>query len=359
MTTSAVNPNPFLATTSQSADSRQGTSKANDPGDQTGFNAALQSRVGQQNNVPQKTSTTQPADKADDKKTDGTASDGLQQQIDAWMALLQSAQLPIQLPQTTTADATNAKLDDTLQLLTGGGDGKSKKDVGAIDLGKLLSADQAQAKTEDFAVLGKSLPGGGEKSSTQDNSADDFSGQLSQQRLAQLQLSQNTNETQSAKQVVASHTVQEPVGDNRWGDAVAQRVSLMLGRQEQQLEMQLNPPHLGPMEVKLSMAADQASVIFTSQHANVREALAAATPRLTSLLADQGITLTNVQVASDSLNQQAQQQANQFQQQSDSQRNGRAGFSGWGDDGKPVAVQISHLTDIKLPVARGGLNLYV
>jgi flagellar hook-length control protein FliK len=158
-----------------------------------------------------------------------------------------------------------------------------------------------------------------------------------------------------AKQTVARHTVSETVGEKGWGEAVAQRVSLMLGRQEQKLEMQLNPPNLGPMEVRLSLGGEQASVVFASQHAGVREALAAATPRLTALLADQGIVLTNVQVASDSLNQQPFQQA--FQQHAGEQGRARQGMTAGqaADDD----VKIRELGAVRMPVARSGVSLYV
>lgn len=156
---------------------------------------------------------------------------------------------------------------------------------------------------------------------------------------------------------MAAHVVAEPVGNSRWGEVVAQRVSMMLGRQEQQLQMQLNPPHLGPMEVQLTMGKEQATIVFTSQQASVREALAAATPRLTALLADQGITLTNVQVASDSLNQHNQQQAAQ-QQASGGHRQRGARDAGLFDLA-PADIGVVNLGEIRVPVARSGVSLYV
>lgn len=165
---------------------------------------------------------------------------------------------------------------------------------------------------------------------------------------------------QSQPQVTIHAVIDEPVGHARWGDVVAQRVSLMLGRQEQQMEMQLNPPNLGPMEVRLTLGADQASVVFASQHAAVREALAAATPRLTTLLAEQGIQLVNVQVASDSLQQHMQQQA---RQQSDS---GAQQGQGWTqhslfDQAATTlpAEAVSSMAGVHLPLARSGVSLYV
>ncbi|WP_158380810.1 flagellar hook-length control protein FliK [Chitinilyticum litopenaei] len=155
--------------------------------------------------------------------------------------------------------------------------------------------------------------------------------------------------------------IPEPVGSGRWGDAIAQRVGLMLGKQEQQIDMQLNPPHLGPMEVRLNLGGEQASVVFTSQHAAVREALAAATPRLTALLADQGIHLVDVQVASDSLQQQQQQQQQAAQQQASRQGSGHErhalayGARLGGDGGVSETV----LSEMRVPVARSGVSLYV
>lgn len=159
---------------------------------------------------------------------------------------------------------------------------------------------------------------------------------------------------------VSRFTVDEPVGNARWGEVVAQRVTLMLGKQEQQMEMQLNPPNLGPMEVRLTLGADQASVVFASQHAAVREALAAATPRLTVLLADQGIQLVNVQVASESLQQHAQ---GQTQQQADLGGRGRDGLHDVRRDAERSpqlrGVENGLAMGVSLPVARSGVSLYI
>ena len=170
-----------------------------------------------------------------------------------------------------------------------------------------------------------------------------------------LSAARSTAQSNVAPAQITQATITEPVGGNRWGDAVAQHVTLMLGKQEQQMEMQLNPPHLGPMEVRLTLGSEQASVVFTSQHAAVREALAAATPRLTALLADQGIHLVNVQVASDSLNQHAQEQAGQ-QAASQDARSGQRQAIGFQYDDKS---SVHTLSGVNIPVARSGVSLYV
>ncbi|KPC50264.1 flagellar hook-length control protein FliK [Amantichitinum ursilacus] len=312
----------------------------------------------------------------DASKDAGGAADTAQT-VAPWLALLQAQLAQQAAPQDPTADtsASAQQITDVLDASkTGSSSATSAKTLSALlasqkddtakadpkekasDLLKALQADSGKqaAKADDLAADGKDLPltlGVTDK----DGDAAQGEDQANASALSALTggTSARAHAATAAQATPTTRTVAEPVGSDKWGAAVAQQVSIMVGKQEQHMEMQLNPPNLGPMEVKLSMAQDQASVIFTSQHANVREALAAATPRLTALLADQGITLTNVQVASDSLNQQAQQQAQQ-QQQSGSQRR-NSGVFGNSDD----TTTVTRLTDVKIPVARSGLNLFV
>lgn len=81
-----------------------------------------------------------------------------------------------------------------------------------------------------------------------------------------------------------------------WSQALGERLVLMAGREQQSAEIKLNPPHLGPLEVKLSLQQDQASVTFLAQHGPVREALEQAIPRLREMFGQQDIQLVNVDV---------------------------------------------------------------
>jgi flagellar hook-length control protein FliK len=90
--------------------------------------------------------------------------------------------------------------------------------------------------------------------------------------------------------------IPQPVASQAWGGMVGERVVWMFGQQHQSAEIMLNPPALGPLEVRLSMSDGQANLTFTTQHAPVREALEAATPRLREMLSESGIGLGNVSV---------------------------------------------------------------
>jgi flagellar hook-length control protein FliK len=98
----------------------------------------------------------------------------------------------------------------------------------------------------------------------------------------------------------AAAAVAAPVGSAQWGAEFAQKV-VWLAREEQSIaQIQVTPPQLGPIEIRLSLNQDQASMTFVSPHAAVREAIEAALPRLREMFAESGLTLGNVDVAAQS-----------------------------------------------------------
>lgn len=93
-------------------------------------------------------------------------------------------------------------------------------------------------------------------------------------------------------------TVATPMGSSVWADDFAQQVTWMAtGKQEQTASLHLNPPNLGPLEVVVKVSDNQATVLFTSPHGAVREAIENALPKLRELMADNGITLGNTSVS--------------------------------------------------------------
>jgi flagellar hook-length control protein FliK len=58
----------------------------------------------------------------------------------------------------------------------------------------------------------------------------------------------------------------------------------------------VNPPELGPVSVRIDVNGNEASVVFGVHHAETRNALVDALPRLAELLAAGGIVLADAQV---------------------------------------------------------------
>lgn len=96
------------------------------------------------------------------------------------------------------------------------------------------------------------------------------------------------------------NTISTPVTQPAWGDELGQKITWMATQRNQSAELHLNPPQLGPLEVSLKMNGDQATALFTSPHAAVREAIEQALPRLREILADNGIMLNNAMVSDQS-----------------------------------------------------------
>jgi len=91
--------------------------------------------------------------------------------------------------------------------------------------------------------------------------------------------------------------VPQQVGTKGWDTAIADRLMWMLQGDQQMARLKLNPPNLGPLEVRLSVHQDQASVSFLAPHAAVREALEAALPRLREMFDQQSLQLVQADVA--------------------------------------------------------------
>jgi flagellar hook-length control protein FliK len=93
-------------------------------------------------------------------------------------------------------------------------------------------------------------------------------------------------------------TINAPVTQDKWADEFSQKITwLASSNKDQTAELHLNPPQLGPLDVVIKVSGDQATAMFTSPHAAVREAIEQAMPRLRDMLADNGIMLGNTTVS--------------------------------------------------------------
>lgn len=93
-----------------------------------------------------------------------------------------------------------------------------------------------------------------------------------------------------------SMKVPQPVGGGGWDRAIGERLVWMVKGERQLAELKITPPNLGPLEVRLSVNNDQASVTFLSNHAQVRDALEAAIPRLREMMQQESLQLVDVNV---------------------------------------------------------------
>lgn len=91
--------------------------------------------------------------------------------------------------------------------------------------------------------------------------------------------------------------MQVAFGHAQWSEALAERAAWLAGQQIHSAELQLDPPELGPLQVRISVHQDQAVVSFVSANPQVRDALDQSMARLRELMQEQGMQLVDAGVS--------------------------------------------------------------
>ena len=116
------------------------------------------------------------------------------------------------------------------------------------------------------------------------------------------------NTVSNSATLASSPVINTPLGANGWGQELGGRVQWMVSQGIQAAALHINPPHLGPIEVRIVMDQGQANISFSAPHMMTRDALEASIPRLRDMLSDNGLSMVSVNVSSNSFSDQRQQQ---------------------------------------------------
>ncbi|HEY6641010.1 MAG TPA: flagellar hook-length control protein FliK [Povalibacter sp.] len=152
------------------------------------------------------------------------------------------------------------------------------------------------------AALAKSLLEAGGKAEMEEGDAPQGQASFTTDMSQQLRIS-------AAPDAGPTRSLHHPVGTSAWADELSTRMVLMSERGQYSASLRLNPEHLGPLEVRISVRDDQASVWFGSAHADTRAAIEQALPRLRELFASQGLSLTDTGVHHDAPREQPKSSA--------------------------------------------------
>jgi hypothetical protein len=120
------------------------------------------------------------------------------------------------------------------------------------------------------------------------------------------QLPQSNDNVSPLRQAESTHArpVNVPVGNERWADEIGSRMTMMVEQGKHTASLRLSPEHLGPLEVRITMNGDQASVQFGATHVDTRNAIENALPRLREMFASQGLSLADANVSREPPRQQ-------------------------------------------------------
>ncbi|HAS6505560.1 TPA: flagellar hook-length control protein FliK [Vibrio parahaemolyticus] len=134
-------------------------------------------------------------------------------------------------------------------------------------------------------------------------------------------------------------------------EQVAEKVQMMMSKNLKNLDIRLDPPELGRMQIRMTMNNDLANVHFTVTNPQARDIIEQALPRLREMLAQQGM-----QLADSSVQQQSsgQQQSGYAAAEQNGQGTSGRGFSGQSDENFDADVNL----DLNVVSKRDGISFY-
>jgi flagellar hook-length control protein FliK len=88
-----------------------------------------------------------------------------------------------------------------------------------------------------------------------------------------------------------------------FGQGIADRVSWMVDNNLNVARLQVNPPQLGPIEVRIAVQGGHAQVWLTSHSAVTRDALESSSPKLREMLGAQGFGQVSVDISQGSFHE--------------------------------------------------------
>jgi flagellar hook-length control protein FliK len=100
-------------------------------------------------------------------------------------------------------------------------------------------------------------------------------------------------------------TITKPISHPGWSRDLGEHIIWMNNKEISAAEIKLNPPHLGPISVRIDVTHDnQTSILFTAQHAETKEVLETSLPKLKEMLQGQQLNLVNVNISQNSSSNQ-------------------------------------------------------
>jgi flagellar hook-length control protein FliK len=263
----------------------------------------------------------------------------------------------------TEGDAQLTALETALDNMKAMTTGATDDTDAAGGKGQALASgvQQAPADLRTTQTPGAALPQG-------EQDAGQFQAQLrdTQQQQQQLPVAEEAPAPLAALQAQAAKVdatgnpampgdrIPARLGTQAWDNQVSQRIVYMVGK-EQAATLTLNPPDLGPVQIVLNVTNDQATVAFSSDQLDVRQALENALPRLREMMSESGIALGNATVDANVPDGRQQQDS---ERRAQGGQRGAGGLTGDGQDAAPAVNEVAPRTRTVSIGDRGMVDLF-
>jgi len=111
--------------------------------------------------------------------------------------------------------------------------------------------------------------------------------------------------------VLKGGTLTSSVGDPGWDSEFLGRINMLVKGGIQEAKIQLSPPEMGRLEIKVSMEGDSTKIMFAVDNVAARDAIEQAMPRLREMLEQGGLQLSHSEVADHSQSQKDKEQVDE------------------------------------------------
>jgi flagellar hook-length control protein FliK len=250
---------------------------------------------------PGTTSSANSAPSSSNALTDSTASNGpAATGTDAAAQALMAA--AIAQGTNTPASETDSGVPQGAAMLSDAAAGAAAAAAPALALAQASAAAISAAVTAATAAASvaqtvslAASPSAADKRS-RDNSPDStLAGASNDGSVGAAQLLTSNTSTDSVP--TPTFKVAAGVDTAQFGQGVADRVALMMDGNLTSARLQVNPPALGPIEVRIALQGGHAQVSFLSHSAVTRDALESSSSKLREMLGSQGFSQVSVDIS--------------------------------------------------------------
>jgi flagellar hook-length control protein FliK len=222
-----------------------------------------------------------------------SASDtGAAAQIAMSAAIAQGTSAPSPDSSASSDDLATPDTGVTLQGVAAAGDATPLAPSGLPAHATAAQASASATATIAASVVqaaSASADSGATDKHSRDNGPDGSAG------VAQLLTSNTPGD--SASVATPTFKVSAGVDSTDFGQGVADRVSMMMDSNLTSAKLQVNPPALGPIEVRIALQGGHAQVWMSSHSAVTRDALESTSPKLREMLNSQGFAQVSVDIS--------------------------------------------------------------
>lgn len=216
-----------------------------------------------------------------------------------------------------------------------------------VNVNSNASAPALKAALAAGASAGVLAAGKASSKGSNDNRESGLSQQLA--GLASAQGSQQAQIKADMQQAVAQSPLQ--LSREAAGEKVSEQVQMMMSKNLKNIDIRLDPPELGRMQIRMSMNNDVASVHFTVSNPQAREMVEQAMPRLREMMAQQGLQLSDSSV-------QQQNSGSQQRQYAAGNEGGSSAGNGGSLAGDDTNLDESINLDVNIAAKDDGISYY-